>query len=51
MLISTRCDVDEVVVHAEFHQWPKTVKCVQYYARHGLYEYLQLVIIHVEDDI
>jgi hypothetical protein len=51
MLINTCGDIDEMVVCAEFHQGSKPVECVRGYARRGLYRYLQLVIIHVEDDI
>jgi hypothetical protein len=49
MLISAWCDVDEVAVHAEFHQWPKSVKCVRGDARRSLDCDLQLVVISVED--
>jgi hypothetical protein len=47
MLIIVRCDVDEVAVRGEFHQWPKYVKCVRGDARCSLDCDLQLVVISV----
>ena len=51
MLISTHCNVGEVVVHAELHQGSKPVKCVQGDAWCRLDCDLQLVVIGMEDDI
>jgi hypothetical protein len=51
ILINARCDVDEVVVRDEFHQWPKSVKCVQGDTRHILDCDIQLVVIILEDGI
>jgi hypothetical protein len=51
MLINARCNVGEVVVHAELHQGSKPVKCVRGDARCRLDYDLQLVIVCMEDDI
>jgi hypothetical protein len=51
MLISVRCDIDEMVVCAEFYQGPKPVESVRGYIRLRLDGFLQLVVISVEDDI
>jgi hypothetical protein len=51
MLISACCDIDEMVVHAEFHQWSKPMECVWGYTRLKLDNGLRLVVISVEDGI
>jgi hypothetical protein len=51
MLISACVDIDQMAVCIEFHQGSKPVKCVQSDVRHGLYGYLQLIVVRVEYDI
>jgi hypothetical protein len=51
MLISVRCDIDEMAVRAEFHQGPEPVESVRGYMRLRLDNDLQLVVIGVEDGI
>jgi hypothetical protein len=51
MLISARCNVGEVAVHAELHQGSKPIKCVQGDAWCRLDCDLQLVLVGMKDDI
>jgi hypothetical protein len=48
MLNNACYDVDEMVVHAKFHQGPEPVESVHSYTRRRLDGYLQLVVISVE---
>jgi hypothetical protein len=51
MLIIVRYDIDEMAVHAEFHQGPEPVESVWGYTRCRLDGHLQLFVVSVEDDI
>jgi hypothetical protein len=51
MLISVHCNIGEVVVHVEFHQGSKPVKCVRGVSWCRLDCDLQLVVIGMEDGI
>jgi hypothetical protein len=51
MLINVCCDIDEMVVHIEFHQGSKPVESVRGYTRLILDSGLQLVVRGVKDDI